>query len=68
MASQPTDPAVFIGCGDGADLAITKANDLVFIQEYAPGLKCRVNLGRATKARIAQIKSHLSMLECHAVE
>lgn len=62
------DVSVGITCGGGADFALTRGNDLVAIQEYSPGLKCRVNFGRMTKKRIEELKGYLDRLAVHAVE
>ena len=66
--SSPHDTSVGIGLGNQADAAITRGNDLVFVQEYAPGLKCRVNVGRATLQNINNVIECLERLRVHAVD
>lgn len=71
-AESPTDMAnditVAITCGGGADFAITRSNHLIAVQEYSPGLNCKVQLGRLTKKRIEELKGYLDRLAIHAVE
>jgi hypothetical protein len=57
-----------VTCGGGADLAITRENNLIMRQEYAPGLSCSVQLGKLTKKRIEELKSNLDRLKVHAVD
>lgn len=64
---KSTDTAVGIGIGNQAEAVITKGHDLVFLQEYAPGLSCRVNLGLATTRNIDFVIECLERLKTHAV-
>lgn len=53
---------------NGAEIGVTRSGDLVFRQEYQPGLSTRVNLGKATKTNIDRLRYCLDRLEVHAVE
>jgi hypothetical protein len=66
MASN--DITLRITCGGGTDLAITRNDELVAVQEYSPGLFTKVNFGRLTRKRIDQLKEYLDRLAIHAVE
>jgi hypothetical protein len=61
-------PVVAISCGGKAELTLTRDDDLVAVQEYAPNLRTRINFGRMTVTRIEELKGYLDRLVVHAVE
>lgn len=56
-----------ITLGDNALMGLSKRNELMFSQEFAPGLETKVNLGKMTVKRLEELQGYLERLKAHAV-